>query len=252
MIFCGDYHTHSTISFDGKGTIRDNLLSAKTRGLKELGATDHGFSDFRCYNREKLKKAKIEVEKLREDFPDFRLLLGTESDLVGLNGEIDLPRDLWNDFDINLLGFHIFTRPKDVQAFFKMHVAYNIDKIFAPSKERVARNTRYLIKALIDNPIHMVSHLNYNINVDAKEVAKCCYDYGILIELNIKHLDRVEPVMDELLASPVGLVANTDSHNPSSVGDFAKILPIVTQYNLTEKKLLNLGNTVIFPRMEQK
>ena len=38
-----DYHTH-TIFSHGKGTILENAMVAKERGLKSIAITDHGFS----------------------------------------------------------------------------------------------------------------------------------------------------------------------------------------------------------------
>lgn len=42
MQLTGDYHTH-TIYSHGKGTVLENALQAKARGLREIAITDHGF-----------------------------------------------------------------------------------------------------------------------------------------------------------------------------------------------------------------
>ena len=42
MLLTGDYHTHTTYSH-GKGTVLENALAAKEKGLKEIAITDHGF-----------------------------------------------------------------------------------------------------------------------------------------------------------------------------------------------------------------
>ena len=41
MKLTADFHTHTVFSH-GKGTILENALSAKTRGLKKIAITDHG------------------------------------------------------------------------------------------------------------------------------------------------------------------------------------------------------------------
>ena len=41
-MFIGDYHTHTNYS-DGKGSVMDNALAARQRGLKEIAVTDHSF-----------------------------------------------------------------------------------------------------------------------------------------------------------------------------------------------------------------
>ena len=37
----GDFHTH-TVHSHGEGTIRDNVLAARAKGLREIAITDHG------------------------------------------------------------------------------------------------------------------------------------------------------------------------------------------------------------------
>ena len=74
MVILGDYHTH-TIYSSGKrnskhatGTILENALIAKEKGLTEIAITDHGFSH-KLYGlqRKNLQKMREEEERLKQE-----------------------------------------------------------------------------------------------------------------------------------------------------------------------------------------
>ncbi len=216
-----------------------------------MAVTDHGMRDFMCYNPAKIKAARAEVDKLRSE-SDLKLLLGIENDIIGTDGEIDLQKGYEGYFDLMLMGFHFPALPKDFKSWLQLYVPLRIHKVFRPSKERLRRNTLIVNKAIVRNKIDVLSHINYNIQVDVKEVAKCCADNGVLIELNCKHIGDLMPIMDELLNSDVRLIADTDAHKPSDVGDFHRLDAFLQQYDIGADKLVNLNETVIFPRREAR
>ena len=58
-----DYHTHTLYSH-GKGTIIDNVLAAREKGLKAIAITDHGFNHLTFgVKKRKLKKMRQEIDK---------------------------------------------------------------------------------------------------------------------------------------------------------------------------------------------
>ena len=61
-----DYHTHTTYSH-GKGSILDNALSAKERGLSEIAITDHGYGHHAFgIKQKKLPEMKENCKKAEE------------------------------------------------------------------------------------------------------------------------------------------------------------------------------------------
>ena len=52
MILTGDYHTHTPYSH-GKNTVEENVIAAKSAGLKQIGIADHGFSHIAVGIRQK-------------------------------------------------------------------------------------------------------------------------------------------------------------------------------------------------------
>ena len=82
MLFYGDYHTH-TIYSHGKGTVRDNVMAAKQKGLKEIAITDHGLKHiaFGLKNK-KIIKLKNDIEEIKDSL-GVKVLLGIEANIIG-------------------------------------------------------------------------------------------------------------------------------------------------------------------------
>ena len=107
MILTADYHTHTTYSH-GKGSVLDNALVAKEKGLKQVGITDHGFAH-PAFGLTKRKISSL-VKDCREatEKTGVEVLVGIESNIIGVDGTVDLKSKMYDDFDIFLAGFHKF------------------------------------------------------------------------------------------------------------------------------------------------
>ena len=102
-----DLHTHPVYSH-GKGTIEENAVSAKEKGLYGIAVTDHGFSH-PAFGMRRKKLAKMRREcSLAEQKTGVKVLLGIESNIRGKDGSIDVvPKD-YDKLDIVLAGVHKF------------------------------------------------------------------------------------------------------------------------------------------------
>ena len=67
---------------------------------------------------------------------------------------------------------------------FKNYTAYKFGK--KPSQKTIENTTRAYINAIKNNPIDIITHINYKCYCNLKEVAQCCADYGTYIEINTK------------------------------------------------------------------
>jgi len=82
----GDLHTHTHWSADGKNTLAEMVAAAAARGYEYYAITDHSH-----YMREgKLARQLEEIDALREQFPQLRILAGVEANIRS-NGEVDVP-----------------------------------------------------------------------------------------------------------------------------------------------------------------
>ena len=109
MVIYGDYHTHTTYSH-GKGSVLDNAMVAKSKGLKELAITDHGFSHKTFgIKRSQIDNLIMDIDKAKKA-TGVDILLGIEENFLSLDGKIGLyKRDL--DFlQIVNVGYHKLAR----------------------------------------------------------------------------------------------------------------------------------------------
>ncbi len=234
-----DYHTHTTYSH-GKGSIEDNVKKAIEKGLKTIAITDHGSKHFIFGVSEKnLLKQKEEINTILQKYPDFQLLFGVESNITGIDGGYDITTGFENNFDIILCGFHKPVWADKFTDYFDIFYNSYSKLIYNPTKEQIAKNTKAYINLIKSKPIDIISHINYHLKVDIKEVAKAASDYGVAIEVSSRHSDCTEEDYEALFSSNVMLTLNSDAHKPEDIGNIDKALAIVDKYSVDPKRIIN-------------
>lgn len=220
MILTADYHTHTPYSH-GKNTVLENVTAAKKLGLKEIAITDHGFNHLLFgLKRKKLADLRSEIKEA-EKLTGVKVLMGMESNLISLDGDTDMRAEDLDKFDIYLFGIHEVLKYKKLSDFYnimvKNYTAYKSGR--KPSDKVVANTTKAYINAVKNNPVDILTHINYKCCCDLKEVAKACADYGTYIEINTKKR-HVSPEEVDLMASTgVRFVIDSDAHSADRVGD---------------------------------
>jgi len=165
----GALHNHSTYS-DGHNTLTEIAKFMEDLGLQYWAITDHSKSSFQANGldgkrvREELKEIKKVNDELIERGSSFRLLTGTEVDV--LKDKLDFEDDLLAELDVVVASMHV------------------------PSNNE-AENTKRLIRAAENKYVHMLGHLTgrlllereaYPINQQA--VIDACAETGTWLELN--------------------------------------------------------------------
>ena len=230
-----DYHTHTTYSH-GKGSIEDNVKKA----IKTIAITDHGSKHFIFGVSEKnLLKQKEEINTILQKYPDFQLLFGVESNITGIDGGYDITTGFENNFDIILCGFHKPVWADKFTDYFDIFYNSYSKLIYNPTKEQIAKNTKAYVNLIKSKPIDIISHINYHLKVNIKEVAKAASDYGVAIEVSSRHSDCTEEDYEALFSSNVMLTLNSDAHKPEDIGNIDKALAIVDKYSVDPKRIIN-------------
>lgn len=220
MILTADYHTHTPYSH-GKGTVLQNAVAAKKAGLKEVGITDHGFNHILFgLKRKVLGDLRREVDEA-EKLTGVKVLMGMESNLISLDGETDMKKSDLQYFDLYICGIHEVLRYKSLYDFcnimLKNYTAYKLGKI--PSDKTIENTTKAYINAVKNNPIDIISHINYKCHCNLKEVAQCCADYGTYIEINTKKRHVSAEELNIMASTGVRFVIDSDAHSSDRVGD---------------------------------
>lgn len=234
-----DYHTHTVYSH-GKGTVEDNVKKAIEIGLKTIAITDHGPDHFIFgVSENNLIKQVAEIKALREKYPEITILTGVESNLKGLSGQYDISENMRGKLDIVLCGFHKPVWGDKFSDYYNLFYNSYSKLVYKPTASQIAKNTKAYIELIKREPIDIISHINYHLKVNIKEVAKAAEDYGVAIEVSTRHSDCTEQDYEDLFSSNCMLTLNSDAHKIDNIGNIGKALEVLDRYNVDAKRVIN-------------
>ncbi len=246
MVIYGDYHTHTTYSH-GKGSILDNAIVAKNKGLKEIAITDHGFSHKAFgVKRNQIENIIMDIDKANKA-TGVNVLFGIEENFMSLNGKIGIyKRDL--DFlNIVSVGYHKLAKACSVKDYFKLFVPNNLHFY---TKAQIERNTICVLKAIETQPINIITHLGVGMPVNIEEIARLAKEKNVFIELNGKRIAFSRGDIEALLKHDTQFILNSDAHVPEKVGDVRNGMNYVIKYGIPEKNIVNLGKRPNFKNIK--
>ncbi len=167
----GSLHNHSTWS-DGHQRPEEIAKAMRELGLAYWGVTDHSKSSFQANGldaarvRQQLKEIAAINATLAKEGTDFRLLTGTEVDILK-DGKLDFPDDLLAELDVVIASIH------------------------SSFSQTEAETTARLIGAAQNPYVHILGHLTGRLllerepyQVDQRAVIDACAETGTWIELN--------------------------------------------------------------------
>lgn len=219
MKLTADFHTHTKYS-DAHCTVMENVLRAKELGLRTIAITDHGFTHIAFGVRRNEKERYIRDIKEAAKAADMDVLVGIEGNILGREGSADLKEEDFKDFDVYLMGFHVFSHHeswRDWKNGWKGYLGYNMG--LNPSARLVKDQTLAYIRTVERNPIDILAHVNFQCFADPVEVAKCCRDYGTYMEISGKKTHFTDDELDKIVQTGVRFVVNSDAHSPERIGD---------------------------------
>lgn len=243
MILTSDYHTHTVFSH-GKGTIEENVNAAIEKGLKEIAISDHGFSHpFFGISKRKVPKMRKEIDRLNgESDGKIKVLLGIESNITGTDGSTDLKEKYYDEFDVFMAGLHKLIMYK-FGSFFSLGLpdlaAATLHKKDVSESLR-RRNTKTFINVIKNNPVDVITHLNFGCYADVKEVAKAAADYGTYLELNAKKVHMSDEELYEVLKTDVKFVIGSDAHTPDRVGEISLVEKMIKRLDFHTDRIMNV------------
>ncbi len=245
LVLINDYHTHSVFSH-GVGTVLDNAIVAKEKGLNELGICEHGprhasglknADDFK-----KLKQACIEAENQT----GVKVLCGIESNVLDKNGNCDF-KDKIESLDYVAVGMHCKVKTKP--SFF--WYLFFRRKIFPNTKKQIKKNTQVILNVIEKNKkyVDIFTHPTRQFKTDIVKVAKAMKEADILFELNTRSCNITEDEIKKIAETGVKFIIGSDAHRPSRVGELTeKVEPLLKHIDKSqivtkiEPKLLKLKN----------
>ena len=221
--FVADVHMHSIMSGHAFGTVRELAQAAAARNLKLIGVTEHGpgipgtvdpiyFRNF-C----DAPRSLYGVE----------MLYGSEVNILE-GGKLDLDQRHLNCLDYAIAGIH--------------GLCYD--------DVGIVRNTDNVVSCMTIPKVKFISHPDANnYPMDYKSLVQGAKEYGCALELNnsslrkpklrpgcVENYKKMLPLCMEL---GVPIIVNTDSHDPSQVGDFTLARKFLEEIGFDEDLILN-------------
>lgn len=223
----GSLHNHTNWS-DGHDTIEEVADYMQELGCQYWAISDHSKSSFQAHGLEpeRLRKQIKEIRELNKKFADegidFRLLAGTEVDI--LKDKVDYDNDLLAELDVVVASLH------------------------AGFSQNEADNTKRLIRAAENPHVHMMGHLTgrllleregYKVNQQA--VIDACAATGTWIELNANPLrfDLDWRMWPYAKSKGVKCVINCDAHRNEHAGFLRLGAGIARKGWLTKEDVIN-------------
>jgi len=218
-----DLHMHSIMSGHAFGTVRELAAAAADRSLKLIGVTEHGpgipgtCNPIYFRNIVDAPRALYGVE----------VLYGSETN-VRNNGTVDLDRRHLDCLDYAIAGIH--------------GLCYE--------DEGIVKNTDNVIRCMEEPKVKFISHpddghypLDYTVLVQGAKA------WNTALEINNSSLrkPRLRPncVENYIQMIPlcmkygVPVIVNTDSHDPSQVGDFSLAVSLLNELHMEDTLILN-------------
>lgn len=210
-----DIHTHTQFSH-GKGSIADNVKAAAARGLSRVGISDHGPGHLTYgVKRRDFQRMRQEVESLKPLYPNLKIELGVEANIINPSGRLDLRPDEMDWFDYILAGYHFGVLGEAPWQALRTH-SLNLVR----SQAQKMRNTELVIKALHQNRIYAVTHPGDKGTFDIPAIAAACLETGTLLEISNSHEAPTENELRTLVSTENRFIISSDAHRPEHVGEY--------------------------------
>ena len=213
-----DIHTHTVASRHAFGTVRENALGAKEKGLTGLGISDHAFPD--------------------SDPGTFVNLHAVPRELYGVNIYYGVENNVKNDgtmtLDSRYLGF----------------LDYCIVGIHGTCYETrdIRENTDHLLKCMADPKTFFVSHPDDGyFPLDYERLVLGAKEFGVALEVNnphVKHpwrmgtLENVRTYLELCMKYRVPVFVGSDAHDPSGIGCFDEAVAILDEMGFDEDLII--------------
>jgi DNA polymerase (family X) len=200
----GDLHCHTTWS-DGRASVLEMGTAARERGYEYLAICDHT-SSLRVVpglTADDLRRQAVEIHAANEELAPFRVLRGTECDILP-DGRLDLPDDILAELEWVQLSLHAGQRAERREL-----------------TARVLHGMQHPAVRSLSHPLgRLIGHRPENA-LDLERVFDVALANGIAVEVNglPDRLDLSGDHVREALAAGVKLTCSTDAHSVAGLAN---------------------------------
>ncbi len=236
-----DWHTH-TIYSHGKGTIEENVLTARGLGLESIAITDHGPGHYGYgFRRRMIPEMRAEIDALNKKYDDITIYMTVEANIINPSGMLDVRPEEFDLYDFVIAGYHFGTLGENPAASLLLHgrnLAAGWRMKF--SDALIEKNTRMVVASLKNNPIRTLTHPGDKGEVDLDQVLKACEETGTLLEISSRHRQLTLDQIRQAMKYDVKFILGSDAHLASKVGDCERGIERAREAGLDPERIVNL------------
>jgi len=170
----GDLHAHTNAT-DGRAPMKDMVDAAVSLGYSYLAITDHSqaVAMARGFDPKRLEQQIDEIDKLNDEYPNFRILKGIEVDILK-DGSLDLPDEVLEKLDLTVCSVH-----------------YELDLSAEKMTERIIRAMDNPNFNILGHPSDRLINERDPYRIDMDKIMDAAIQRGCYMELNA-HPDRLD------------------------------------------------------------
>lgn len=217
-----DLHTHTIASGHAYGTVEENALAAKQKGLVGLGISDHAPGVDPRTDPLSLS-ALCEVPR---KIHGINIYYGVENNVTN-EGTMTLDESLLAKLDYCIVGIHgTCYQPKSAE-----------------------ENTENLIKCMAHPKTFFVSHPDDGyFPLDYERLVLGAKEYGVALEVNSSHiknpwrmgtLKNIRIYVPLCMKYKAPIFVGSDAHEPSQVGEFSEAVAMLDEMGFDEDLIIN-------------
>lgn len=236
-----DWHTH-TIYSHGRGTVEENVLEARKKGLKSVAITDHGPGHFGYgFRRKAVPQMRAEIDALNEKYDDIQIYMSVEANIINPSGRLDVKPEEFALYDFVNAGYHFGTLGENPVASLLLHGCNLLASLLKHYPAWLVRkNTDLVVRALRAGKITVLTHPGDKAKVDLKEVFRACEETGTLLEISNRHSQLTVEEIRMAAEYDVKFICGSDAHVPQRVGTCERSAERVLAAGLDPGRVVNL------------
>ena len=224
MNYLSDLHTHTIVSGHAYTTLLENISYCKENGIKILGTSEHGPAMPNAPHRWYFGNMKV----IPRIINDVIILRGCETNILDVDGNIDLAEEDSKFLDYMIASFH--------------------EPVFKPTNKK--DNTQAFINCVNKNPkVEILGHIgNPAYELDYDLIVKFAKEKDIMIEINNSSVLGKSRAGSDINCKKVAilckeygtkLILTSDSHIAFTIGHFEESIKILESINFPEELIMN-------------
>lgn len=238
-----DYHTHTRYSHGhgyahGKGTVMENVASANAKGLREVAITDHGPGHkFYGLKMSKLSAMRADIEEAMRKFPNVKVLLGVEANIIDTPNGLDVPKEDFDKFDVVQAGYH-YGLPRGHMT--GNYIYWHGGLPAGSTAQLRNKNTNMALKALYENNIMLLTHPCDKGPFDIRALCNACEDTNTLMEISTRHTHLNIDEIKIAAKFDVKFAVSSDAHTPDKVGNYIEGVRRALEAGIDIDRIVNI------------